>query len=253
MHTTYTSPEPPNFSHLAIIITNETHPVTPYPCACAHGHTLTHSLSGALQMNHNSVRPVVAHELLDPQRRWFKNRRKQCQKKTYENKTTVVEGGRTWTAAEAATHMLQESERYCHAGVMRCEASVRPSVNLTAAVEEEIWPQPALQNWRKSGSIVPCPSTPSLFATTPDFRHSHWVTSTSPPHPTHTHSPLTKSTYYLLFTCPCARSYTSYRVTHMLFIYRGESVTYYLLWPCPRGVTLLFTTLTVVFSVTHHS
>ena len=187
MHTTYTSPEPPNFSHLAIIITNETHPVTPYPCACAHGHTLTHSLSGALQMNHNSVRPVVAHELLDPQRRWFKNRRKQCQKKTYENKTTVVEGGRTWTAAEAATHMLQESERYCDAGVMRCEASVRPSVNLTAAVEEEIWPPPALQNWRKSGSIVPCPSTPSLFATTPDFRHSHWVTSTSPP-PTLTHT-----------------------------------------------------------------
>lgn len=71
MHTTYTSPEPPNFSHLAIIITNETHPITPYPCARARAHTQTHthSLSGALPMNHNSVRPVVAHELLDPQRR----------------------------------------------------------------------------------------------------------------------------------------------------------------------------------------
>ena len=213
MHTTYTSPKPPNFSHLAIIITNETHLITPYPCASARAHT------------HSRVHCKWTTTPCVPWSHMSSSIRNNADSKTAEN-NAKKKHTKNKTLSSKVDEREQRRKRqltYCRRAILRCDAK-RLSVRLSVCESDSSsrgrnMAPTSIAESEKSGSIIPCPSTPSLFATSPDFRHSHQVTSTSLP-PPRKHSPLTKSTYYLLFICYCAKSYTSYGDTHAFYLPR---------------------------------
>ena len=152
MHPTYTSPKPPNFSHLAIIITNETHLITPYPCARAHTHSRVHckrTTTPCVPWSHmsSSIRNNADSKTAENNAKKNIRKTKHCRRRW----TNVNSGG------SGNSHIA--GERYCDAMRSVCP-SVCLSVNLTAAVEKEIWPPPALQNRRRVEASSPALQLP---------------------------------------------------------------------------------------------
>ena len=232
MHTTYTSPKPPNFSHLAIIITNETHLITPYPCASARAHT------------HSRVHCKWTTTPCVPWSHMSSSIRNNADSKTAEN-NAKKKHTKNKTLSSKVDEREQRRKRqltYCRRAILRCDAkrlSVRLSVcesDSSSKLEEEIWPPPALQNRRRVEASSPALQLPRCSLRVPTSAiATKLLQLLSPPGSTH-HLLNQLTIYYLSVT---VLRVTRVTVTHMLFIYPDESVILYLLRPCPRGVLLL--------------